>query len=295
MPKNLPDLIEDFLRYLKVQRGRTALTVRNYRLYLKRFLNWGAVSRLGQAADLTREKLRDYRLWLTRQKSVGGTTLAASTQNYHLTALRSFVNYLQHKEVETISASSITLSPPQKRKVNFLTDKDRKVLLQIVEQSREPALVKMRDAAIIELIAVSGLKVSELVNLNKSEINLTSCSFQVVRKSTRSNLQLTNEACELLKKYLNARTDQTNFVFIRHDRAADNKPGRLTPRSVQRSLERYRKLAGLKQKITPHTLRHSFAYQLATRGVDLETLQKSLGLKHASTASVYKKTESHKD
>ncbi|HBZ36758.1 MAG TPA: hypothetical protein DEO26_03480 [Candidatus Veblenbacteria bacterium] len=290
MIKNLPDLIEDFLRYLKVQKGRTALTVRNYRLYLKRFLNWGNTSRLAQAADLTREKLRDYRLWLTRQKSLSGTTLSSATQNYHLTALRSFVNYLRHKDVATIPASSISLNPPQKRKVIFLTANDRRSLLQAVGQSHEPTLVKMRDEAIIELIAVSGLRVSELVMLEKSQFNLSSVRLSIIRRSTAYDLPLTAEVCRLLKNYLEHRTDQTNHAFIRHDRAADNKPGRLTPRSVQRSLERYRKLAGLKQKVTPHTLRHSFAYQLATQGADLATLQKSLGLKHPGGTHVYKET-----
>lgn len=289
MNKHVPDLIEDFLRYLKVQKGRTSLTVRNYRLYLKRFMAWAITSRLNQINELSKEKIRDYRLWLSHQKSQGGTQLSSATQNYHLTALRSFFNYLRHKDVSTLPASSISLSPAQKRKVLTLTEMEKHDLLQAVKQSHEPDIVKIRDEIIIKLIAASGLKVSELVALDKKQLDTTQAKFNLTRNHTTYNLNLTTDLYQLIKSYLEKRTDQSSFVFVRHDRASDNKPGRLTPRSVQRSLERYRKLAGLKQKITPHTLRHSFASRLAAQGADLVTLQKSLGLKHKSTAHVYQK------
>lgn len=294
MSKYLPDLIEDFLRYLKVQKGRTALTVRNYRLYLKRFTAWSVTSRLNQINEVSREKLRDYRLWLSHQKSQGGTQLSSATQNYHLTALRSFFNYLRNKDVSALPASSISLSPPQKRKVLTLTENEKDNLIQAVQQSHEPELVKMRDEVVIKLIASSGLKVSELVSLDKKQLNLAQTTINIPRGHTGYTLTLKDDVYQLLKNYLDKRTDQSNFIFVRHDRASDNKPGRLTPRSVQRSLERYRKLAGLRQKITPHTLRHSFASQLAAQGADLVTLQKSLGLKHKSAAHVYQKNNKAK-
>ena len=292
MIKNLPDLIEDFLRYLKVQRGRTAFTVRNYQLYLKRFLNWCTLGRLGQAADLTRERLRDYRLWLSHQRSQSGSPLSAATQNYHLTALRSFVKYLRHKDVATLPASSISLSPPEKRKVMILSENEKLSLLQAIRQSHEPELVKMRDEAMINLIAASGLKVSELVALEQKQLNTSLASMTLTRRGKKHNLPLPTEVYRLLKDYLARRPDQSPALFVRHDRAAKEiNLSRLTPRSVQRSLERYRKLAGLKQKVTPHTLRHLYASQLAARGADLATLQASLGLKHRTTAQVYQPTQ----
>src|SRR3989338_1612066 len=202
MIKNLPDLIEDFLRYLKVQRGRTAFTVRNYQLYLKRFLNWCTLGRLGQAADLTREKLRDYRLWLSHQRSQSGSPLSASTQNYHLTALRSFVNYLKHKDVTTLPAASISLTPPLKRRVTILTESDALALLQAIRQSHEPELVKMRDEAMINLIAASGLKVSELVALEQKQLNTSLASLTLTRRGKKHNLPLPTEVYRLLKHYL---------------------------------------------------------------------------------------------
>lgn len=290
MLKNLPDLIEDFLRYLKVQRGRTSLTVRNYQLYLKRFLSWGRSSSLGQAADITRERLRDYRLWLSHQRSQSGSVLASSTQNYHLTALRTFVNYLRHKDIQTLPASSITLNPPETRRVTSLTTADLKILLQTIHESNEPELVKLRDLAMVELISATGLKVSELVALEREHIN--SLQLMLKRKNKEVTLRLPLEVGQMLQDYVTRRPDDSLALFVRHDRAlTKGGPNRLTPRSVQRSLERYRKLAGLKQKITPHTLRHAFAYKLAAGGADLVTLQKSLGLKHSATAHVYTQTK----
>lgn len=288
MTKVLSDLIEDFLRYLRVQQGRNLLTVRNYRLYLKRFLNWCEGSRLQQATEITKDKLRDYRLWLTHQKSLNGINLSAATQNYHLTALRSFVNYLKHKGIPTLLANNISLNPPQKRKLTILTNDEVAALHEAVKKSREPELVKLRDQLIVDLIYSCGLKVSELVVLNNDQINQTNSQLNLTRSGKKVALSLTANIIELAKKYLNERGDKNSALFIRHDRAVKTKnAGRLTARSVQRSLERYRKLAGLKQKITPHTLRHSFAAGLAQQGADLATLQQRLGLKHRSTASVY--------
>lgn len=290
MIKALPDLIEDFLRFLRVQRGRTVLTVRNYRLYLDRFLHWSDYSHLKQAADITKEKLRDYRLWLTRQQSLGGIPLSSATQNYHLTALRSFVNYLQHKGVATLSASNITLNAQQKKYLTILNSADIKKLSETIKESREPILVKLRDQAMVSLILVSGLKVSEVVTLTINQVNNGELVF--VRRGKKFTLPLPNELNQLIKNYLSERHDKSTALFIRHDRAAKARVADyLTPRSIQRSLERYRKLAGLKQKITPHTLRHSYATDLAAQGVDLPTLQEKLGLKNSSTASVYQQPD----
>jgi integrase/recombinase XerD len=295
MIRNLPELAEDFLRYLKVQRGRTALTVRNYRLYLKRFLSWCYNSSLGQASDITWEKLRDYRLWLSHQRTLSGNPLSPATQNYHLTALRSFVNYLKQKNIETLPAKNISLNPNLKRRVTILSQTDLAALLQAVWQSHEAEIVKLRDEAIIKLLLVSGLKVSELAALTEKHLNLTAKQLTITRLGQNQVIPLPPELCQTIANYLSRRSDTNQALFIRHDRAAkQNDEARLTPRSVQRSLERYRKLAGLKQKVTPHTLRHSFAWQLAQSGADLTTLQKSLGLKHRATAYVYKKNESDK-
>ncbi len=290
MNKNLPDLIEDFLRYLKVQRGRTTLTVRNYRLYLKRFTNWSVISQLSSIVDISREKLRDYRLWLSRQKSLNGNPLSLATQNYHLTALRSFVNYLKQKNFPVLPAASINLTPPQKRKIIYLTETDCLALRQAIKQSGEPALTKYRDQIIIELIINTGLKVSELVSLQKKHFLPENGQLEITKRYSVDKINLSAELKNLLQNYIKTREDQSPYIFVRHDRAADKNPGPLTPRSLQRSLETYRKLAGLKQKITPHTLRHTFAYTLARQGKTPAELQKSLGLKHRATVQIYKPT-----
>lgn len=287
MNKTLADLIEDFLRYLRVQKGRTLLTVNNYRLYLKRFLTWALTSQLQRAADLTLDKLRDYRLWLSRQQTWSGTPLSSATQNYHLIALRSFANYLKNKNVVSLAVTKITLNPLQQRKILILDEPSRLALLNAVQQSPETTIIKLRDKALIELIASSGLKISEVTALKKEQLRLNANQIEVVRLKKPVTLNLPANTCLLLQNYLQQRTDHSDFVFVRHDRAADNNPGPITPRSIQRSLERYRKLAGLKQKITPHTLRHSFAAQLAAQGTDLETIRQSLGLKHRAAANVY--------
>lgn len=156
-------------------------------------------------------------------------------------------------------------------------------------KSQTSELVQLRDKAMLEVLFASGLKTAELAHLTKADIN-----FEEQKVNLKNNriLELSHQACFHLKNYLNKRKDGLQVLFVRHDRAAGNKTsGPLTSRSIQRTFEYYRKLAGVKNKITPATLRHYFALKLIRAGATLATVQATLGHKYRATTNLYLKIQ----
>ena len=169
----ISDLIEDFLEHLEIESGRSKKTIDNYRLYLERFLE------LSQEilnkddikpTDVTRELLRKYRLKLNRYGSEnGGDDLKTITQAYHLIALRGFLKYLTRREIKSLDPSLVELPRVIRKQVTFLHYGEVEDMLEQIDTSTESGL---RDRAIIELLYSGGLRVSELVGLNRDSINL---------------------------------------------------------------------------------------------------------------------------
>ncbi len=293
---SLHDLIHNFLEYLEIERGRSKLTVRNYDFYLTRFLVW-LKSKLGRAPkteDITLEQVRLFRLWLNRFQGRVNNELSRTTQNYHLIALRSFLKYLRKRDIESLAPEKIELAKQGDRQVEFLEGIDLERLLDAPLRTNESEIVKLRDKAILELLFSTGLRVSELVNLKKEQINLSKDELSVKGKGGKVRLVfLSAQAKYHLKKYLDQRTDLDPSLFVGHDRAAkgreknQKKSHPLTARSVQRAVEYYRKVAGISKKVTPHTLRHSFATDLLSSGADIRAVQTMLGHSSITTTQVY--------
>lgn len=151
----------------------------------------------------------------------------------------------------------------------------------------------LRDKAILEVLFSTGLRVSEIVKLNRESINLETREFGVIGKGGRARVVFLSESSVYwLKKYLAQREDDYKPLFIRYagKKAEADKTGeklRLTVRSVQRIVEKYVKKARLPIKITPHGLRHSFATDLLSAGADLRAIQEMLGHKNISTTQIY--------
>lgn len=298
---DLETLLKDFLEYLEIERNVSQLTIRNYKHYLNRFVQFLARPnnpsptplpvKTVKTSDITAESIRQYRLYLARFSDAHGISLKRVTQNYHLIALRSFLKYLAKRDIPAITPDKIDLPKAESHSIKFLDREQVDRLLNMPEISTKEGL---RDKAILEVLFSTGLRVSELVNLNRDGINLDRREFGVVGKGRRIRVVfLSDTAADWLKRYLGGREDDLKPVFIRYSGKTpdeDDKTGdsiRLSARSVQRLVEKYAKSAKLPIKITPHGLRHTFATDLLGNGADLRAIQELLGHKNVSTTQIY--------
>ena len=284
----LSEALADFLEHLEVEGGRSPRTIENYKLYLERFIDFAGDI---DVAKITSETIRKYRLWLNRYKNSNtGEELLLITQNYHLIALRGLLTYLSQRDISSLAADKITLPKTVRKQVTFLHYDEVVRLIEQIPLDNEPGL---RDRAIIELLFSSGLRVSELVNLNRDHINLARREFMVRGKGQKDRpVFVSMSAAEHVKNYLDARSDSLPALFISYSRrlAKPSVSGdyrRLGARSIQRMVSHYARLAGITKHVSPHTMRHSFATDLLMNGADLRALQSMLGHSNIATTQIY--------
>lgn len=276
----------DFLEYLEIEQNRSQKTIQNYDHYLTRLEDFAGDIKI---IDIDAELVRKWRLWLNRLGTNTSDELSMITLNYHLIALRSFLKFCAKRELVTMPADKIELARTKRKQVTFLSPEE---LEQLFAQPKLDTPAGLRDRAILELLFSSGLRVSELVNLNKDHINLKRREFMVRGKGQKDRpIFVSEEAANWVKKYLDARTDTLSPLFINYSgkKQIENTGNaqRLTARSVQRMVERHARLAGITKHVSPHTLRHSFATDLLMNGADLRSVQAMLGHSNISTTQIY--------
>lgn len=280
--------LRDYLDYLEIEKNRSSKTLENYERYLKRFLNWAKIYSCDQ---ITAELVRKYRLYLNRlgdgNKLDGG--LKKITQNYHLIALRNFLKYLAKRDVKTLSADKIELGKASDRQIDFLEADELDRLLNAAQGN---SLKVARDRAILELLFSTGLRVSELCNLDGDSINLRNEEFSVRGKGGKIRLVfLSTQAKKALADYLAKRKDIIDeALFVRIPSSKLQAPSlklRLTSRSIQRIVKYYAVKAGLTKNIHPHSIRHSFATDLLRNGADIRSVQALLGHANVTTTQIY--------
>lgn len=292
---DISDLINDFLESLEIEKGRSTKTTENYGLYLARFLDLitqdfpeGATIK---PSDLTPEILRKFRLRLNRfDDNQNHERLSALTQSYHLIALRGFLKYLAKRGIHSLDPSLVDLPRAAKKQVTFLHFDEVERLLAEIPIDTETGL---RDRAIIELLFSGGLRVSELCNLNRDSINLARREFMVRGKGKKDRpIFIDQTTADHLEEYLSARNDALPALFLNNssnqnipDTSGDFR--RLSPRSIERIIQKYARLAGITKHVTPHTLRHSFATDLLMNGADLRSVQSLLGHANIATTQIY--------
>jgi len=282
------EALTDFLEHLEIEGGRSQNTIRNYSLYLERFIEFAGDI---EVVKITSEIIRRYRLWLNRYKNDNdGKELSILTQSYHLIALRGFLTYLSRRDIPSLSADKIILPKTVRKQVTFLQYDEVVNLIDNIPLDSEQGL---RDRAIIELLFSSGLRVSELVNLNRDHINLKRREFMVRGKGQKDRpVFVSQHAAEHVENYLQARQDSLPALFLSYSRRS-TKPTmsgdyrRLSARSIQRMVSHYARLAGITKHVSPHTMRHSFATDLLMNGADLRSVQSLLGHSSISTTQVY--------
>ncbi len=282
------EALTDFLEHLEIEGGRSQNTIRNYSLYLERFIEFAGDI---EVVKITSEMIRRYRLWLNRYKNDNdGKELSILTQSYHLIALRGFLTYLSRRDIPSLSADKIILPKTVRKQVTFLQYDEVVNLIDNIPLDSEQGL---RDRAIIELLFSSGLRVSELVNLNRDHINLKRREFMVRGKGQKDRpVFVSQHAAEQVENYLQARQDSLPALFLSYSRRS-TKPTvsgdyrRLSARSIQRMISHYARRAGITKHVSPHTMRHSFATDLLMNGADLRSVQSLLGHSSISTTQVY--------
>lgn len=287
---SLPSQIDQFLEYLEIEKNCSKLTIRDYRHYLKIFLEWFTTTYPDKTvADLNLDLIRKYRVYLSNKTDAQERTLKRVTQNYYVIALRSFLRYLIKNDVKTLEPSKIDLPKTESRSLKFLERHHVEQLVTACDTSKEEG---MRDRAMLELLFSTGLRVSELVKLNKDQINLERREFGVIGKGGRARLVfISDRAAQWIDTYVKARKDEYRPLFIRYSGKiiSDNfgEKMRLTTRSVERIVKKYVRIARVPVDATVHTLRHSFATDLLTNGADLRSVQEMLGHKNISTTQIY--------
>ena len=254
MNTKLSSLLTEFLEHLEIEKNRSQKTIENYNFYLRRFFGWLGENKSPGA--ITGEKVRKYRLWLNRLVDAHGEPLKKNTQNYHLIALRSFLKYLAKRDVETMAPEKIELMKMPDREVAFLEGSDLNTILEMPlkimkADTKNGQLIAFRDKAVLELFFSTGLRVSELTNLKKDNINLKKDEFTIRGKGGKTRVVfLSEQAKYYIKKYLEIRKDMNPYLFISHDKRTGYKQNKkdlepITPRSVQRMVGRYARAAGI--------------------------------------------------
>ena len=278
----LAKLKTQFLEHLEIEKNRSRLTIRNYDLYLDRFIQFAKSRAISSPAGIDLDLVRSFRLTLNRQ------AMKLVTQTYHVIALRSFLKYLARRDIKTLAAEKLELPKTPSRQVSFLENEDLDKLFRATAQETHE-LRRLRDRAILELLFSTGLRVAEAAGLKRAQVNLKKDEFSVKGKGDKIRLVfLSLTAKQALQQYLKKRQDNAGALFVRHSAnrdITDNTP--LTVRSIQRLVKKYSLLAGISIPITPHTLRHSMATDLLQAGADLRSVQEILGHASITTTQIY--------
>jgi len=294
MPKSDKSIIKhipDFLDYSEIEKGLSNSTQESYDRYLKRFTSW--LKNINKddllPHELTSEDIWNYRLFLSRKYKYRGKSLQKTTQSYYLIALRALLGYFTAKDIVSLPADKIALPKDARREktVKFLNLEQIERLLLAPDIKSKTGL---RDRAILETFFSTGLRVAELVALNREQFanieNKKDFELSIIGKGNRPRtVYFSGRALSWLKKYLETRHDKTQALFINY--RGRTPLSRLTRRSMERIVKKYAILAGVPIFTTPHTIRHSYATDLLTQGVDLRTIQEFLGHKSILTTQIY--------
>lgn len=279
-----------FLEYLEVERNVSRLTIRNYGHYLRRFCDWFIQAGHSDLKELDQDVLRQWRVYLARYTDDHGQTLSKKTQSFYVIALRSWLKWLIKNDAAVLHPEKIELPKAESQVMKFLH------LEQVERLLGQPALSSktgLRDKALLEVLFSTGLRVSELVSLNRDQVNISRREFGVIGKGRRPRVVfLSDRAADWLQRWLDSRDDNWRPIFIRlsrnkPDMLADGEEMRLTTRSVQRIVDHYCRTARLPVKISPHGMRHSFATDLLANGAGLRDVQEMLGHKNIATTQIY--------
>ncbi len=270
--------LQKFLNYLKGEKNYSPHTILNYSHDLKEFFSF-----IGDASveGIDKDKVRSY---LAKLNADG---LSKRTVSRRMAALRTFYRFLVREGLVSKNPLASVRNPKQEKKLPIILDEsDVSRLLDAPSND----LDGRRDKAILETLYSTGMRVSELVSLDLDKVDFISGVCRVFGKGSKERLcPIGDRALKNIRQYLELRDQQikksSRAVFLNH--SPNQRGSRLTDRSVRRTLLKYIDQTSRREKISPHTLRHSFATHLLNRGADLKSVQELLGHENLSTTQIY--------
>ena len=285
----LKEAIIRFLEHCEVTKNHSKKTLENYGHYLGRLRAWaGDIDVL----EIDLERVRSFRLYLNRlSDKKGKQLLSVKSQNYHIIALRAFLKYCRKNDINSLAPEKIDLSKIPERSVEYLNREELERIFSAVDGKK---IQGVRDKALLEMLYSTGLRVSELVSLNRDRVDLSRREFMIRGKGNKNRVVFLSEnACVSLHKYLKTRDDNFDPLFINYSRPSQKEDislgekRRLSAVMVQNIVRKYARKAGIIKKVTPHVLRHSFATELLINGADIRSVQEMLGHASITTTQIY--------
>lgn len=269
--------LERFVNYLQYTKNASPKTIENYTLWVNRFIGyiWDV-----DACEVKMIHIQDFRTYLIKQG------LSPKTVNYHAVWLRSFFKFMLRNDVETLSPEKIDLAKIPPRRVSYLSESQVQDILGAPWIFEKNQLKILRDKAILATLYGTGLRVTELITLKTKDVKLSENQFSVIWKGSKlRSVFLTKDAKDKLKKYILSRCDDSEYLFISLSWNSYGLP--LSRNSIESLVKKYAESVWIQEKVTPHTLRHSFATSLLRRGADIRSVQALLGHSSIQTTQIY--------
>ncbi len=276
----MQDILSKYIGYLKTERNASPYTIRNYRHDLEGFFNFLKSNKVESPVDVERQLLRRYLSFLL-EKGIVKASIAR-----RLSAIRSLYRYLVREKIVAVNPAATTSSPRLDRRLPSFLNRDE--INKLIDAPDLKTAKGKRDRAILELIYASGLRVSELVSLDLKQVFMETRELRVWGKGSKERFVLIGEpAVAALYRYL-----EEGRPVLLGDKKGEavflNRFGkRLPERRIQKLLDEYAHLAGIKKRVYPHLLRHTFATHMLDGGADLRVVQELLGHSNLSTTQIY--------
>ena len=286
----MQEVFDKYIDYLKVGKNASLYTIRTYQSALignnirgsqKGFFPFLVMKKIDSLDKVNKNTIREYIMYLVDRK------VAKSSITCKLSAVRSFYNYLQKEELLKENPLDKISSPKQDKKLpSYLTGDEVNKFLAAPDISTP---VGQRDRAILELLYASGLRVSELAHLTRSQIDMDTREIRIMGKGSKERQVLMGKPAQTaITAYLKSgrpqllgKNKKTEAVFI-------NRYGKqLIERRIQKIVTKYARAGGIKKKVHPHTIRHTFATHLLDGGADLRVVQELLGHASLTTTQIY--------
>lgn len=270
--------IEEFLDYLEYERNYSINTIMAYRNNIQRFIDYCKVKNINNLNDVDYKFIRNYISYLYEKK------YQAKSITRMISALRSFFKYLKKEDkVDTNPLDLITSPKVEKKLPKYLTINDVEKILNAPDMSNK---VGVRDAFILELLYVSGIRVSELTSIKLNDISMSEKKIKIMGKGSKERIVYYGSRCQdLLNKYLNVRKE---FLRLPNDFLILSNTGKqMSTREIRNIINRLKAKAGIDINISPHTFRHTFATHMLNEGADLRSVQELLGHENLSTTTIY--------
>lgn len=286
--------MERFLEeYCHVTKQYSDNTVRNYRNTLTRFGQFLTEHDIVHTKEIDARVIQQYRDRLSKKITARKEEMSLRAQSYQIIVIRSFLTFLRKQGQLVLNPESLELPRNKHRRIEYLTDKEvQKIVQYLIHDTHHGELQKQRNKTIVLMIFGSGLRISELLALKKTDISDDDNRLVIQGKGGKVRSTFVAPASfEAVLEYLRARgKDENPYLFINHSKNQPLQPDHykpLTPRMVQLMLKDAANAVGIYKKISPHTLRHSFATKILLEGGDLRSVQVLLGHSNLSTTQIY--------